>query len=628
MYKRITAFFLLFSSLLFSAGSGLSFTSTDIRDVAKALSIANNVNLVVDQDIDLKVTIYIQDLPLTGILDALTKSYNLVWVKEGDIYRIKKSFEEQELIINIERDTVIGTLSAKNVKLKDFVDEVVKKAKVSLLIEKGLGGKVSGTLNNISVREGLRTLFEVNGYSLKKRGEVFIVSYGDETDESGQRTAKATAKRKSFDIEVENGRVNMSLTGADLGEVLKEIADQTNMNIITYGQIKGSVDANLKDIPINEVIERILAGTAYTYTIENGILLVGERNATTPSGEALSAVKLVHLKHIKAEGIPALLPKSIPAGNVQVIKEQNGILVMGTQVIIRQVVDFINEIDVPTPQILIEAIIVEFLTDDMYETGIKHAGTNSDSGSIGGTYVPGLSLTTDRNAISRTVKNIRDNGFKFGSIGILPRNFNITLRALETDKLARVLARPKIATLNGYKASINVGTSSYYKVTTGNVETPLTRFQEINSGIKLDITPWISRSGQITAEISPEVSNAGALNTENYPDISRRSMSTTVRLNDGETIVIGGLIKSEERVTKEMVPFLGKIPFLGWLFRYTIKSNVKSELLVYLTPHIITEKDYVDLNEEMKKWLQVDEKDSTMIDDNEENDSTTVIEKK
>jgi len=141
MYKRITAFFLLFSSLLFSAGSGLSFTSTDIRDVAKALSIANNVNLVVDQDIDLKVTIYIQDLPLTGILDALTKSYNLVWVKEGDIYRIKKSFEEQELIINIERDTVIGTLSAKNVKLKDFVDEVVKKAKVSLLIEKGWAAK-------------------------------------------------------------------------------------------------------------------------------------------------------------------------------------------------------------------------------------------------------------------------------------------------------------------------------------------------------------------------------------------------------------------------------------------------------------------------------------------------------
>jgi type IV pilus assembly protein PilQ len=197
-------------------------------------------------------------------------------------------------------------------------------------------------------------------------------------------------------------------------------------------------------------------------------------------------------------------------------------------------------------------------------------------------------------------------GFKFGTIGFLPDNFSMTLHMMETDKMARVLARPKIATLNGYKASISVGTSSYYKVTTGNVETPLTRFQEINSGIKLDITPWISKGGQITAEITPEVSNAGALNAENYPDISRRTMSTTVRLNDGETIVIGGLIQGEERKTVEAVPLLGKIPLLGWFFRTTQRSVVKSELLVYITPHIITNDDAVDLHQEMKRWQTYD----------------------
>ncbi|MFH0918825.1 MAG: secretin and TonB N-terminal domain-containing protein [Fibrobacterota bacterium] len=585
-------------ALLFAAGNGISFTNTDIRDVVKALSVAHNVNIIVDQDVDMKITIYVQELPLPGILDALTKSYNLGWVKEGDMYRIQKTVEEQALSITIKADT-IKQMTVKNTKIKDFIDELSKKASISVLAEKGLKGKLSGTLKDVPLREGLKTFFEANGYSLNKKGDVFVIALGDNAvdEEGGKQAAKREKKSGKFDIDIEDGKLNMSLTGADLGEVLKEIADQANMNIITYDQVKASVDAKLTNIPVQEAIERILAGTKYTYTIDKGILLVGEKNATTPSGEALSMSKLLHLKHIKAEGIPALLPKSIPSGNVQVIKEQNGILVMGTQVIIKQVEEFLNEIDVPTPQISIEAIIVEFYTDNMKDIGLK-AGSKSttDTSSLSGSYIPGLSITADRHSIEKGT------GFKFGSIGILPDNFNITLHALETDKMARVLARPKIATLNGYKASINVGNSSYYKITTGNFETPLSRFQEINSGIKLDITPWISKGGQITAEIAPEVSNAGALNTENYPDISRRTMSTTVRLNDGETIVIGGLIQGEQRETIERVPFLGKIPFLGWFFRTKLKSEIKSELLIYVTPHIITEKDYVNLEKERVKW--------------------------
>ncbi|MBL8027694.1 MAG: type II and III secretion system protein, partial [Fibrobacteres bacterium] len=114
--------------------------------------------------------------------------------------------------------------------------------------------------------------------------------------------------------------------------------------------------------------------------------------------------------------------------------------------------------------------------------------------------------------------------------------------------------------------------------------------------------PWISKSGQITADIAPEVSSAGALNAENYPDISRRSITTTVRLHDGQTIVIGGLIKSEDRETVDQVPLLGRIPIIGWLFKSLIKNKIRSELLVYITPHILTDLDKVDMNAEMRRW--------------------------
>ncbi|MBL8024835.1 MAG: hypothetical protein JNL74_00405, partial [Fibrobacteres bacterium] len=468
MYKVLIV--LAFVALLFPAVDGMNFSNTDIRDVAKSLSVVHNVNIIVDQDIDLKVTIYLQALPLNGLLDALTRSYNLSWIREGDVYRITKNVEELEMTVNITPDS-IKNIVLKNVKLKDFVDALNKQAPLNLLLEKGLKGKISGSLQAIALKDGLKALLEANGYTLKKKGDVHMVALGDGVDEEGKPVAKPINKPKKFDMEVEDGKVNLKVSGADLGEVLKELAEEAGLNFITYDQVKGSVDAMLQNKPVQEVIQRLLAGTRYTYTVDDGILLVGERNATTPSGEALSQSKLIHLRHVKADNVPTILPKSIPVGNVQVIKEQNGILVMGTQVLIKQVENFLNEIDVPTPQISIECIIAEFYTDNGKDIGLRATSktTRDSTLSLGGNLIPGLSYTTGKAQIEKTL------GFKFGSIGILPDNFMLTLKALETDKLARVLAKPRIVTLNGSKASINVGTSMYYKVTTGNVETPLTR---------------------------------------------------------------------------------------------------------------------------------------------------------
>jgi Bacterial type II and III secretion system protein len=178
-------------------------------------------------------------------------------------------------------------------------------------------------------------------------------------------------------------------------------------------------------------------------------------------------------------------------------------------------------------------------------------------------------------------------------LGRLPDDFYAALHFLETQNKAKVMAQPSIVTLNGNKASINVDQTQYFKLTTGN---PLgtdysIQFKPITFGIKLDITPWISQGGQITAEISPEVSNSDGANSDGYPNVSSRTLSTTVRLNDGETITLGGLIKNTESEGYNKIPILGDIPFIGGLFRTNTKSNSKTNLVVYVTPHII-KKDY------------------------------------
>jgi type IV pilus assembly protein PilQ len=195
-------------------------------------------------------------------------------------------------------------------------------------------------------------------------------------------------------------------------------------------------------------------------------------------------------------------------------------------------------------------------------------------------------------------------GWKFGAIGHLPDDFMLRISALESQKKAKVMAQPRISTLNGNKASINVGTTSYFRLVGGTFDNPLVRFQTIQSGIKLDITPWISQSGQVTVEISPEISNSSSSNKEGYPDVSTRSVNTTIRLSDGETIIIGGLIRAEDNKTTSKVPLLGDIPWLGKLFQTETSQKGSSELVIYLTPHIFTDSDTVNLKQDLDQFRE------------------------
>jgi type IV pilus assembly protein PilQ len=363
------------------------------------------------------------------------------------------------------------------------------------------------------------------------------------------------------------------------------------------------VNAKLDKVPLEKALGLLIAGTNYAFSIRDSILLVGDRNSATPAGQALSTSELCHLKHVKADNFMAILPKSIPMSNVQLVKEQNAVLVTGTMDLITQIKDFITQVDIPTPQIMLEAVVVEFQRNDGHDWGIDaYEGKNSDSLAV--SYIPGVSLPFSGKWFNKNIKHTNNGRLDLGftSIGFLPDDFLLRIHALESQKKAKVMAQPRIATLNGNKASINVGTTSYFKLQGGTIENPLVRFQEIKSGIKLDITPWISQSGQVTVELSPEISNSTGNNSEGYPDVSTRSVNTTIQLNDGETIILGGLIQANSSTSTDKVPILGSIPLLGRLFRSETSQKGSSELVIYLTPHILTRADAVDLKSDLDKF--------------------------
>jgi type IV pilus assembly protein PilQ len=291
-----------------------------------------------------------------------------------------------------------------------------------------------------------------------------------------------------------------------------------------------------------------------------------------------------------------LLPDNIKAkATLKIIKEHNGIIVIGAYDTIKELKDFISQIDQPVPQVLIEAIVVDFKTDKIKSEGVEMFLGDKDT-TQGGIrkFFPLINTVMDG-----TEGNLRlgqlENLLNIKRIGRLPKNFFMLISALEKKELAKVISRPQIATLNGHPASITVGQTQYYLIkkesstpTSGTTTTQTTEeFQTIQADMSLKVTPWVSAAGEITTEISPNFNTPRqSLDSKIPPTIDRRELSSTVRLKDGETIILGGLIRTTEDRTMSQFPLLGRIPWLGRLFRNESVSKNQSELIVYLTPHL------------------------------------------
>ncbi|MBN1577906.1 MAG: hypothetical protein JW913_15205 [Chitinispirillaceae bacterium] len=586
---------------------------TDIRDVIRMISKGYDLNILLDQDITGKVTLHLVDVPIMEGLRSIAASNNLDVVRDGSVYYIKKASVEQKSMIRYMNGKL--TVDIQNVNVQDFLKELSSKSAVSIVPDAKVEGRISGKLYQVNFDDGLRALLEGNGYTVMKRKNIYQVAVSAESagGKPGAAASRFRGSKSANDLYVDysNGLVSVDVVNGDLEDIIRAIAEQSDAEIITYGSIKCEINAKLNNAPLTEALALLLGGTRYTFVQKDNVILIGDRNTATPSGIALSKSELIHLKHIKADNIPAILPKDIPATNVRVIKEQNALLISGTSEDIVSAIEFLNTIDIPTPQVRIDAVIVEFKENIDKEFGLRGG---MDWRLLDSSYLltpfPQSLHTSSANQdfeigisgkyFKKVIKPLFPKSKKL--LKKIPDDFFATLRFLETQDKAKVLAQPSILTLNGNKASIDVSETQYFKVETGVGENHTSRFQPIKFGIQLDIVPWISQSGQITAEITPNVSNSEKTNNEGYPNVSTRSITTTVRLNDGQTLILGGLIKNQETAFHYKIPFLGDLPIIGALFRHSGKTRSKSNLIVFITPHIVKGESKIDLERELEQY--------------------------
>lgn len=581
------------------------FVDQDIRDVLRAVAKAYDLNIFPYPEVKGKVTVSLHRMP---VLDALRNiiqplGFELYW--DGQAYQVQSPRPKTQGTIEVGRNAI--TMTVKNQDIQAFADEYGKRTGLNILVDRNAKGQVSGTLRGVDPVDGLKAILTASGFELRNQGEAWIVSSTDERQNQNNPMGYLGGGRGGrLDLSVRKGKVTASLKQASLSDVIQQLADQGGYNTITWGMLGGTVDANLKDVPLIQALELILQGTPFTFAMQDSVLVIGDRNPASASGQALAITDIFYLRHLRADKVLPLLPKNLSAQGVQALPELNALLLSGTSESNAKVREFLQTIDQEVPQVVIEAVIVEFTRKKVSEIGVRKmsgdipaAGT-SLNGPILGAKIHADGLATRRASIGP---------FDLATLTLLPQDFMVQLNAMENAELAKVLARPRLTTLNGQPATINIGSSDYFQVSAADRNGVISSdYRAFNSGITLTITPYLTKSGYITAEIKPEVRtplSAGTGDPNKPPSTSTRSLSTNVRLLDGQTLVLGGLIQTVDLQAKEGLPLLSAIPLIGRFFSYHTQNKQTTELAIYITPHVMTP---VDTGVDVRKAMDLMEK--------------------
>lgn len=390
--------------------------------------------------------------------------------------------------------------------------------------------------------------------------------------------------------------VSLDADEASLPAVLKILAEKGELNIITGpGVTNGKLTIHMKDVPVEQAVNLVVraAGLAYE-RIGNSILVADAKSLQDETG--LSSY-IVTLKYADANDVKAAL-KGLTE-KIEVDRGSNRLIIVTSPRIISEIESIVAQLDRPAQQVMLEARIVEVSTDDIIKLGIDWNQLSRQSfvfvegnydtltGGEGGGQLSGLKVfqnTPGRNDV-----------FQLRNFSRIAQVYRAAIDLAITNGNARVLASPKIATLNGRKASMLVGSRIPFVISgtvfAGGGAAATQQVQREEVGIKLSITPLINADGYITTLIEPEVSSVIGFKGQNndLPIVATRQASTTVRLRDGGSVIIGGLLSEERTTTVTKVPLLGDIPILGYLFQHKATSTSKKDLVIEVTPRILPE---------------------------------------
>src|SRR5712664_210144 len=360
--------------------------------------------------------------------------------------------------------------------------------------------------------------------------------------------------------------------GVALADVLTAFAKLCGFNLVTDGSIAGTITLRLLDVTCEEALRFVLETNNLGYRRLGKNLIVGSAEKLAPPPEVPETIAY-RLSYGDPNQIRAAVAAAVPGVRVAIDARTNALLITVTSAQQEEVVKVLASLDVKIPQVVIQVHVVEIGT-----TYVKTLGLFGGQGSAAGG--PGtfgtVAVDSANNRLTFTLQSTT--------------LFFFQLQALVNEGKARVVTAPRVATLDGNKATIILGQKVpiFTSVTVGGQLQTTVTYQDV--GVQLETTPRVNSDNMITLSLKPQVSSLGAPQSSGGQTafiINTRTADTQLSVQDGKTNVLGGLISRDERLTTIKVPVLGDIPILGELFKNTSNTITESELIFLITPQIV-----------------------------------------
>ncbi|HUQ01772.1 MAG TPA: type IV pilus secretin PilQ, partial [Kofleriaceae bacterium] len=411
--------------------------------------------------------------------------------------------------------------------------------------------------------------------------------------------------------------IDLDFKDADIHDLLRTLGDVGRVSIVVPEEVRAQVTVRLKRVPWDQALDVILASKGLGYRREGNIYRIAPQKQLDAEDEAEAArlramvdmeaprPEVYRLNYTDAESVkPTLAPLLSPKGKIEVDKRTNAIVVNDVSRNRREIIDLATLLDTQTPQISIEARIVEARSQYERQIGIQWGGRSlvgAAGGNATGLIFPStIGLTGgagDQNKSEAGVAapadfavNLPANGSN-GAIGMtlgsVGGNVNINLRlsALEETGTVRIISAPKVTVLNNIEAEMKQGV----KIPISIVSAEGTQTQFVRAELSLKVTPYVSQRDcaimmdvQVTKD-EPDFVNTGA---RGDPTILNKEAKTRMLVNDGETSVMGGIYTRNSGLSYSKIPFFGDLPVLGWLFKNRRETDDRAELLIFITPKI------------------------------------------
>jgi type IV pilus assembly protein PilQ len=393
--------------------------------------------------------------------------------------------------------------------------------------------------------------------------------------------------------------VSLDFSGADLRSVLRTFAEISGLNIVIDPTIQGTVDVSLRDVPWDQALDIILRANRLGYSVDGTIVRIApltvladeESQRRKLSDEQALAGELRvmtrALSYARAEDLRALLTATALSqrGSIQTDARTNTMIINDLPERLERAAALLTTLDVPQPQVEIEARIVQTSRSFSNQLGVSW-NTSGRANSAYGNAVP---LAFPNSGVATAGVNLPAGAapstasLALGSInGAL--SLDVALSALEKTGQGRILSTPRISTQNNIEAEITQGVQIPIQTVANNTVTVSFR----DAALTLKVTPQITAAGTVIMRIS--VANESpdfSREVGGIPPIDTQRAVTQVLVSDGETTVIGGIYVSREQSNQERTPALYRLPLLGWLFKKNVVEDESRELLIFLTPKIV-----------------------------------------